>query len=126
MNNDIVMSMLNNESINFAVNNENIEIDTANNEPTNITIDNSDNHIHTTLEQEPNVSMNIGNNNLEIDFQMSDTPTVSKNYNDLINQPRINSVVLINNRTSDELGLQPAGEYANSKITNIEIDDLFR
>lgn len=44
---------------------------------------------------------------------------VEKNYNELINKPKINSVELIGNRTLDELGIA-SDEY----ITDAEIDTM--
>lgn len=127
MNNEIVMSLENDNNIDFNIgNNEDIGIGIEDNNGIDIGIDSDNNNIVTEIAENQNVSMNIEDNNLSIDFQMADTPVASNNYNDLVNKPKINSVTLIHNKTSDELGLQPAGEYANSKITNIEIDNLFR
>lgn len=42
------------------------------------------------------------------------------NYNDLINKPKINNVELSGNKTSSQLGLQPAGNYAlKSEIPDV-------
>lgn len=86
---------------------------------------------------ENNIDMDVMNNNQEVDmdvsssgsnmsFQLRDIPFSTNNYKKLVNKPSINSVVLIDNKTSEDLGLQPAGSYANSRISNIEIDQLFR
>ena len=48
----------------------------------------------------------------------------SSNYNDLYNKPRINSVELSGNVSLDNLGVQPEGEYADTAITDNEIDNL--
>ena len=36
----------------------------------------------------------------------------TSNYNELINKPQINNIELIGNKTLDELGIQPKGDYA--------------
>ena len=48
------------------------------------------------------------------------------NYNELTNKPKINNVELVDNKTLSDLGVQPEGNYANTRVTNTEIDDLFR
>lgn len=45
-------------------------------------------------------------------------------YGRLANKPEINGEVLDGNKTSEELGLQPAGEYADVPIANSEIDEI--
>lgn len=47
-----------------------------------------------------------------------------KNYNLLENKPKINDVVLQGNKTLDELGVQPKGNYADEILTNSEIEEL--
>lgn len=49
-----------------------------------------------------------------------------KNYNKFNNKPQINSIELVDNKTSEELGLQPVGNYADTRVTNLEIDALFK
>ena len=71
-----------------------------------------------------NITGNIGSNKMSANVTIPKTVT-EKNYNKLNNKPQINSIELINNKTSEELGLQPAGDYADSRITNLEIDALF-
>lgn len=48
------------------------------------------------------------------------------NYNKLKNKPQINNVTLQDNKTLDELGIQEKGNYADSRITNTEIEYIFR
>lgn len=50
----------------------------------------------------------------------------TKNYKELDNKPSIEGVVLINDRSLDELGIQEKGDYANSRITNMELEEIFR
>jgi hypothetical protein len=47
-----------------------------------------------------------------------------KNYNLLENKPKINDVVLQGDKTLDELGVQPKGNYADEILTNSEIEEL--
>lgn len=46
-------------------------------------------------------------------------------YLNLINKPSINNVELTGNKTLDNLGVQEKGDYANTRVTNLEIDNLF-
>lgn len=48
------------------------------------------------------------------------------NYEELENKPQINNVELVNNKSLDDLNIQVKGNYANSRVTNIEIDNLFK
>lgn len=118
MNNSIDFTIRNNEEINFNVKNEkeNIGFNTSENENVDITLGN----------KSEDVSMSIQDSGSNLNFQLRETPFATNNYKKLVNQPSINSVVLIDNKTSEDLGLQPAGSYANSRISNIEIDQLFR
>jgi hypothetical protein len=47
-----------------------------------------------------------------------------KDYNLLENKPKINNVVLQGDKTLDELGVQPKGNYADEILTNSEIEEL--
>ena len=72
--------------------------------------------------QEVNMEV-LGNESLGFEFT---TSSGTNNYERLSNKPQINLVELIGNKTSEDLGLQPEGDYANTRVTNLEIDDLFR
>lgn len=48
----------------------------------------------------------------------------TSDYRKLKNKPKINNVELIDNKTSDELGLQEKGDYPEETLTNIEIENL--
>lgn len=52
----------------------------------------------------------------EMIIRVSDIP--ASDYNNLINQPKINEVKLIGNRSLEELGL--------NSITNIELEELLK
>ena len=41
----------------------------------------------------------------------------TNNYNDLSNQPRVNGVTLIGNKTSQDLGISVTGTYSNGNLT---------
>ena len=116
-NNSIEFIIGNNEGISFNVenSNQNIEFSTQDNENIGIDVENLN----------ENVSMAIQDSGSNLSFQLRETPMATNNYERLVNKPSINSVVLIHNKTSEDLGLQPAGEYADAKITNLEIDALF-
>ena len=53
------------------------------------------------------IEMTIENQDQEIEFEMDTT----FNYNNATNKPKINNVELKGNKSSADLGLQPAGEY---------------
>ena len=48
----------------------------------------------------------------------------SGDYLGLSNKPQINSVVLIGNKSLDDLNIQVKGEYADRPLTNSEIEAL--
>lgn len=71
--------------------------------------------------------------NIKLDESIDGTITISakgggsggtSDYEDLDNLPQVNSVELIGNKTSNDLGLQPAGDYADEALTNQEIENL--
>lgn len=45
-------------------------------------------------------------------------------YQTLKNKPQINGVTLEGNKSSDEIGVQKAGEYPDSPIPNAQIDEI--
>ena len=51
------------------------------------------------------------------------TPSTN-DYVRLINKPQINSVELVDNKSLDDLNIQVKGEYADSALTNTEIEEL--
>ena len=55
-----------------------------------------------------------------IDFDSEIIPISTNDYEDLLNKPSINDVILIKNKTSLDLGLQDAMDY----ITNTELASL--
>ena len=116
-NNSIEIAIENNQEININVQEDNQSIDIDPQEQNNIDI---------SIQGEINdISMSIAENS-NMDFEMGDAHKTYNDYRKALNKPSINNVVLIDNKTSEDLGLQPAGSYANSKISNIEIDALFR
>ena len=48
---------------------------------------------------------------------------VIEDYDVLKNKPSINNVILSGNKTSEELNLQPAGDYATRSELNLHIQD---
>ena len=55
------------------------------------------------------------------DVTMASGTVVTRDYEKLINHPRINSVELLGNKTSTDLGLQDELDYADFT----DIDDMF-
>ena len=116
MNNSINLTTLNA--------NENIDINVQDTGNIDLEVDNTN--------QE--ASMIVGNTSENIDFNIQDTGNINfemtsqqgtSNYERLFNKPKINSIELIGNKTGDELNLQEKGNYANTRVTNLEIDNLF-
>ena len=58
------------------------------------------------------------------DVMIYTTGEVERDYRWIKNKPQINGVELIGNKTSEDLGVQPAGEYADTPITNPDIDEI--
>ena len=52
------------------------------------------------------------------------TGEIERDYRWIKNKPQINGVELVGNKTSEDLGVQPAGEYADTPITNPEVDEI--
>ena len=48
----------------------------------------------------------------------------TSNYDELINKPQINDIELIGNKTLDELGIQPKGDYALTSDIPTSTSDL--
>lgn len=64
----------------------------------------------------------------ELEFEGIEPDTLIRgdnDYNKLKNKPSINNMVLTENKSLDELGIQEKGNYANERVTNLEIDNLF-
>lgn len=51
-------------------------------------------------------------------------PAGTTNYTDMTNKPSINNVTLEGDKTSEDLGLQPAGDYATRSDIPTELSDL--
>lgn len=58
------------------------------------------------------------------DMVIYTTGEMERDYRWLKNKPRINGVELTSDKSSEDLGVQPAGEYADTEITNSEVDDI--
>jgi len=72
------------------------------------------------------IVIELEDDNIDIDIQNEATRTITeKDYNNLENKPQINNITLIDNRSLDELGIQPEGEYADTRITNTELEAIF-
>ena len=79
-----------------------------------------DNIINIDILNDESIILDIKDNSL-LDIDIGNfVDSGEKDYNRLINKPKINNVLLIENRTSEELKLQ---EKMN-EITNQEIDDI--
>ena len=75
---------------------------------------------------EPDEEINIEmNDDEEINVDISGEVISVGDYEILSNKPQINDVELIGNKTLDELGIQEEGNYPDTRVTNLEIDNLF-
>lgn len=59
----------------------------------------------------------------EVDGRRAD---ITINYEMLPDKPSINGIELTSDKSSDDLNLQEKGNYANSRITNSELEEIFR
>lgn len=71
-----------------------------------------------------NVDLEIESIENEIDLDTSNTIAGTNNYKRLINQPSINNVILVDNKTSSDLKLQPEGNYPDETLSNSDIEEL--
>lgn len=71
-----------------------------------------------------NVGLEILQNEETIEFDTSNQQAGTNNYRKLIYKPSINNVTLIDNKTSQELGLQPEGDYPYESLSNTDIEEL--
>ena len=51
-------------------------------------------------------------------------PSSSFDYNDLTNKPTINGKELSGDLTLEDIGAQPAGDYASQSLTPEDVDEL--
>lgn len=78
-----------------------------------------------SLGEEQSFDVNIGSDErLDINLSTEIKTVESGDYLGLSNKPQINSVVLIGNKSLDDLNIQVKGEYADMPLTNSEIEDL--
>ena len=56
--------------------------------------------------------------------KVSGSGSGTSDYNELENKPQINNVELSNNKTLEELGIQPKGDYANNSDIPTKVSDL--
>ena len=49
---------------------------------------------------------------------------VERDYRWVKNKPQINGVELVGNKTSEDLGVQPAGEYPDAPLNKPDIDEV--
>lgn len=84
-----------------------------------------DNENIDVIEVDDNESINnIALNNLLKGEPGKDGEPGTTNYNEQENKPKINGVELVDNKTSEELGLQPKGDYAMKETTDSIRADL--
>ena len=62
---------------------------------------------------------------LEVEIENDLIKVIEKDYEELKNKPSINDVTLEGNKTLDDLDIQIKGNYADTRVTNLEIDNLF-
>lgn len=78
------------------------------------------------LEQN-NDSLETNNEDLEaIKALINSLPESVRSYLLLDDKPMINNVKLENNKSLQELGIQPKGDYDTRALTNLEIDNILK
>lgn len=102
-------------------------------------LNNGLNELETGLEEVSNVDIDANKTGSVVTITITNRQGVEKSveitnetggeeifdYLNLINKPSINNVELTGNKTLDSLGVQEKGDYANTRVTNLEIDNLF-
>ena len=83
-----------------------------------IIVDLDDNIQDIIIDEDDNTEFEVNRNN-SIFRETTD-------YNKLGNKPKINHIELMNDKSLNELGIQEKGDYADSRITNLEIEYIFR
>lgn len=73
---------------------------------------------------------NIDLNNLTLEQAkaiIETLPELIDTYKKLMDKPKINNIELVDNKTLEELGIQPAGEYEEVEaLSNQEIENLLK
>lgn len=78
-----------------------------------------------SLGEEQTFDVNLGTEEtLNINLATEIKTVESGDYLGLSNKPQINSVVLIGNKSLDDLNIQVKGEYADRPLTNSDIEEL--
>lgn len=79
--------------------------------------------LNTFISDAPKDSKTYGRNN-GIWKEITSSGGGTDDYNNLSNKPTINNVELSGNKTSANLGLQPAGDYATNESVNNKSDKI--
>ena len=78
------------------------------------------------LEQN-NDSLDTNNEDLEaLKTLLANLPESVRSYLLLDDKPMINNVKLENNKSLQELGIQPEGDYDTRALTNLELDAILK
>jgi hemolysin activation/secretion protein len=76
------------------------------------------------LQDEEELTLSLADES-SLDITLETAATAGdNNYNNLYNKPLINDVVLVGNRSLDDLNIQVKGDYPDEALTNQEIEDL--
>ena len=76
------------------------------------------------IKNSSNVQVGIKDNKLGVEIGVQRIKGGGSDYRLLDNLPSINNVVLIDNKTLDDLNIQIKGEYPEHALTNSEIEEL--
>lgn len=77
-----------------------------------------------SLKQPKKINVEINNEAINLKVGIQKVKGGTSNYKELDNLPSINDVVLIDNKTLDDLNIQIKGDYPNEYITNSEIEEM--
>ena len=71
------------------------------------------------------IDATINNNTIDLEPTINPiTRMASDDYERLINQPQVNYVTLIGNKTLDDLDIQVKGDYPDEALTNTDIENI--
>lgn len=77
-----------------------------------------------SLKQPEKINIGINNEAINVNVGIQKVKGGTNNYKELDNLPSINDVVLIDNKTLDDLNIQIKGDYPEHALTNSEIEEL--
>ena len=119
MNNEEIIIDIETEDLDIDIETEDIEVDIDENETIEVDIDET-NPIELDIDEVEDIEIEMSSPE-EMEIELSNITVITSNsYNDLEHKPLINDVLLIGNRSLEELDIQKT----MNNITNLDIERL--